>query len=334
MLRYCADGGFIALPSYRGLGLVMDDQRKTSCNGLFELVDFQSEGARLRGRLYRSSGAEPSPCVVMAHGTSATIGMVAENYAEAFHRSGMSVLLYDHRNFGDSGGVPRQEINPWIQARGYRDAVAFLRTRSEVDADRIVLWGDSYSATQILVVGALIGGLAAIVAQIPACGIELPSVQPSDKAFASMKATFENGDVSCSKEMATGPIPVVSCDQLNIPSLLKPIQAFRWFMEYGGRHGSKWENRVTRVTPRTPVPFTPCLTAPYIRIPTLMMVGRGDEMEHCNRSVQVAVFDSIAAPKVFHEVDGGHFGLLWNPGTIFDEAAALQTKFLRDLFSV
>jgi hypothetical protein len=50
-----------------------------------------------------------------------------------------------------------------------------------------------------------------------------------------------------------------------------------------------------------------------------MMVGRGDEMEHCNRSVQDAVFDSIAAPKVFHEIDGGHFGLLWSPGSIFDE---------------
>ena len=67
------------------------------------------------------------------HGTSATIRMVAEDYANVFNRSGMSVLLYDHRNFGESGGEPRQEINPWIQARGYRDAVAFLQTQPEID---------------------------------------------------------------------------------------------------------------------------------------------------------------------------------------------------------
>jgi hypothetical protein len=65
-----------------------------------------------------------------------------------------------------------------------------------------------------------------------------------------------------------------------------------------------------------------------------MMVGRNDEMEHCNRSVQDAVFEKIAAPKTFYEIDGGHFGLLWSPGPLFDEAAAQQTKFLRDLFSV
>ena len=48
----------------------------------------------------------------MAYGFSATItGMVADNYAEAFYDAGFAVLLYAHRNFGISGGEPRQEIN-------------------------------------------------------------------------------------------------------------------------------------------------------------------------------------------------------------------------------
>lgn len=301
---------------------------------MFEPVEFQSEGAVLRGRLYLSPDRGPPACIVMAHGTSATIRMVADDYARVFHRSGTSVLLYDHRNFGDSGGEPRQEINPWIQARGYRDAVAYLRTRSKIDNSRVVLWGDSYSATQVLVAGALIDGLAAIIAQIPACGVELPRIEPSDEVFATLKSIFEAGDVSGTPETTTGPMPVVSCDQINVPSLLKPIQAFRWFVEYGGRHSSGWENRVTRVTPPTRIPFSPYLTAPYLRAPTLVMVGHNDEMVHCDRSVQEAVFGKITAPKRFLEVDGGHFGLLWSPSPLFDEAAAQQTKFLRDFVSV
>jgi pimeloyl-ACP methyl ester carboxylesterase len=300
---------------------------------MFEPVQFRSEGAVLRARLYRARDRSPSPCVVMTHGTSATIRMVADDYAGAFHRAGMSVLLYDHRNFGDSDGEPRQEINPWIQARGYRDAVAFLRTRPEIDAARIALWGDSYSAMHVLIVGALIDGLAAVAAQIPSCGMELPGIEPSDANLAALKSIFDGGDVAGTAETTTGPLPVVSCDQLNAPSLLKPIQAFRWFIEYGGRHGSGWENRVTRVVPRTRVPFSPYLTAPYLRAPTLMMVARDDEMVHCNRAVQQAVFDRIVAPKMLYEIAGGHFGLLWSPGPLFDEAVQQQVKFLREALS-
>ena len=91
-----------------------------------ETVEFASQGTVLRGRLYHGPGPRPSACVVMTHGTSATIGMVTDRYAEAFHDAGLAVLLYDHHGFGASGGEPRQEINPWIQARGYRDALTHL----------------------------------------------------------------------------------------------------------------------------------------------------------------------------------------------------------------
>lgn len=94
----------------------------------FETVEFPSQGAKLRGRLYRPSGTGLVPVVVMAHGTSATITMTAERYAEVFQAAGLAVLLYDHRNFGASGGEPRHEINPWIQARGFSDAITFLES--------------------------------------------------------------------------------------------------------------------------------------------------------------------------------------------------------------
>ena len=86
---------------------------------MFETVEFPSEGALLRGRFYRPDRVAPFPVVIMTHGTTATITMAVDRYAEVFCSAGLAVLLYDHRNFGTSGGEPRQEINPWIQARGY-----------------------------------------------------------------------------------------------------------------------------------------------------------------------------------------------------------------------
>lgn len=301
---------------------------------MYEQVQFSSEGVELCGRFYRLASAHRAPCIIMAHGTTATISMVAEDYAAAFHRAGMSVLLYDHINFGSSGGAMRQEINPWVQARGYRDAVSYIRERSDVDPDRIAIWGDSFSAMEVLVVGALIEGLAGIVAQIPVCGIELPNIAPGTETFELMKNIFESGDVSGTPETTEGPMPVVSSDQSGSPSLLKPIQAFKWFIEYGGRHDSEWLNTVTRIVPPTEVPFSPYLTAPFITAPTLMMTGRNDEMVHCNPVVQQAVFDKITARKEFYEIEGGHFGLLYSPGKIFDEAAARQIEFLTEIFEI
>ena len=85
---------------------------------MIEAVEFPSEGALLRGRFYRPERPPPFPVVIMTHGTTATITMALDHYAEVFCQSGLAVLLYDHRNFGMSGGELRQQINPWIQARG------------------------------------------------------------------------------------------------------------------------------------------------------------------------------------------------------------------------
>lgn len=296
---------------------------------MYKDVSFNSEGAELRGRHYCNPEG-PKPTVVMTHGTTATITMAVDRYAEAIFVAGFDVLLYDHKNFGLSGGEPRQEINPWIQTRGYRDAVSFLR--AERNDTPIVLWGDSYSAGLALVAGALIEDIAAIIAQIPVCGVALPQGLSDENAFAVMKDIFANGDVSGGPEQTVGPMPVVSSDQLNTPSLLTPIQAFRWFIEHGGRHGSRWENWATRVVPETPVACSPYVAAPHLTMPVQMMVGRNDEMVHCNPEVQRAVFDRIGGEKEFVEIDGGHFGLLWYPSDQFDEAVNRQIEFLTRVF--
>ena len=75
-------------------------------------VTFSSEGADLSGWLYMPDSGQPWPLVVMAHGFSATRHMAADKYAEVFRKAGLAILLYDHRGFGDSGGEPRQQLNP------------------------------------------------------------------------------------------------------------------------------------------------------------------------------------------------------------------------------
>lgn len=241
---------------------------------MFEAVEFESEGAVLRGRFYRpldSRGA--APVVVMAHGFSATITMTADRYAEVFASAGLAVVLYDHRNFGISGGEPRFEINPWLQARGYRDTITFAATLPGVNGARVGLWGDSLSGAVVLVVAGVDERVPAVVAQVPAIGREMAPPDPDRQLYEALRRTLLDGDISGGPNETVGPLPVVSADQIHAPSLLQPIQAFRWFVEYGGRFGTGWENRATRVTPETPAPFHAGLAAPRIRCPVLMQIS-------------------------------------------------------------
>jgi uncharacterized protein len=136
------------------------------------------------------------------------------------------------------------------------------------------------------------------------------------------------GDVSGGPDTTVGPLPVVSPDQLGTPSLLEPVQAFRWFFEHGARHGTGWVNHVTRVVPDTPVPYSPVLCAPFVAPPILMMVAPNDEMKHANYDVSRLAYELMPDPKEWYDIAGGHFGLLYHPSPLFDEAALAQASFL------
>ncbi|MEZ5278791.1 MAG: CocE/NonD family hydrolase [Opitutaceae bacterium] len=300
----------------------------------YRMVEFPSEGALLRGRLYLPEGRTGRlPIIVMAHGYSATInGMVADRYAERYVGAGFAVLLYDHRNFGISGGEPRQEVNIWTQARGYLDALDYVTRLSEIDTERIAIWGDSMSAGEVIVVAAVDPRVKAVVAQIPSCGDDPPTDDPDGTLFASIRDTLLNGDIQATPETTVGPLPVVSYAPEMVPSIMKPISAFRWFIDYGAQYGTKWENRVTHVTPAVPVGFSPGICVPHIKVPLLMVVAYEDEMPYCSADVARHVYGMAPGPKRLHQLGGGHFGLLYYPSPLFEDASRVQIDFLREHF--
>src|SRR5438445_6485965 len=131
-------------------------------------VEFDAGGVTLRGWLYTPDGAGgPAPGVVMAHGFSAVKEMYLDRFGEAFAEAGLAALVFDNRNFGASDGEPRQEIDPWDQVHDYRDAITYACTRSEVDRERIGIWGSSYSGGHELVVGPADRRVKCIVAPVP-----------------------------------------------------------------------------------------------------------------------------------------------------------------------
>ena len=68
-----------------------------------------------------------------------------DDTARRFRDAGISVLVYDHRGFGSSDGLPRHETNPAQQAEDYHDAVTAMMSQPGVDPSRIAIWGIGHS---------------------------------------------------------------------------------------------------------------------------------------------------------------------------------------------
>jgi len=292
-------------------------------------VTFRSDGAEVSGWFYSPDTPPPWPLIVMAHGFSATKQMVADRYAEAFIEEGLAVLLYDHRGFGASGGEPRQQINPWVQSRGYRDAIAFGTSVENVDSDRIAVWGDSYSSGVALVAAAVDTRVTALVVQVPALGGEMPPDDPDGSRRESMKEMVRTGPVEPTEGEIRGPMPVVWDDQEGRPSALKPETAFRWFNGYGTRPDTNWENEVTIVRPENPE-WQPGLCASDVSCPALFVVSPEDEMPRSDPAVARDAYERLSGSKEWVEIPGGHFGLLYYPSETFDRSSSAQSQFLAE----
>jgi uncharacterized protein len=295
------------------------------------LVEFASEGTTLRGRLYSwDEAARPRPLVIMSHGFSATIsGMVADRFADVFHDAGFAVLLYDHRSFGLSDGDPRCEIDPFAQAREYRHALDFAAALPGIDGGRIALWGDSLSGGAAIAAAAVDNRVAAVVVQVPACGADPAPPDVEGLLFDAGCRPYLGGSQPPGYLVRRrGPMPVVSFDQAGTPSLLTPLTAYRWFIEYGGRHGTGWVNRAALSVPDEPACWQPVLCAAHVKAPALFLVAPDDEMPGASARVAVDAFERIPAPRELCEIEGGHFGLLHYPGELFNRASRAETRFL------
>ncbi len=265
----------------------------------------------------------------MAHGFTTTItGMTADKYAEEFQKAGFAVLLYDHRSLGISDGEPRQEINFWVQSRGYIDAIDFLFTRTEVDTTRIAVWGASLSSREAFLVGTTDIRVKAVITMIPAFGEEIPIEDTGDISYSFAKETLMKDDIMSLPHTTTDQMPIVSTDQMGTPSALVELTAYNWFIEYGGRFGTNWKNVVSFSNIATPDNFDISHLSKHLKAPILMLVAREDEMKGANPELSKYIFKNVTKPKEWVDMEGGHFGLLYHPGPLFDKSSRVQIDFL------
>jgi cephalosporin-C deacetylase-like acetyl esterase len=272
-------------------------------------VEFAGEdGAILRGWLYRPAGGDdgdgPHAAITMAHGYAAVKEHGLDRFARAFADAGFVVLVHDHRGFGESGGEPRHDIDPWRQIADWRRALTYLENRPEVDPRRIGVWGTSYAGGHALVLGATDRRVRSVVAQVPTIsGFEQGLRRVPPDAVAALERDFDEDERAVAAGAPRRSIAVVSDDPGQAAAYRSP-DALSFYRQESAR--DTWENTVTLRSGRASRQYEPGVWVPRISpTPLLLVVALQDTVTPTD--LALAAYERALEPKRLVTVPGGHF---------------------------
>ena len=290
-------------------------------------IEFRTEdGVTLRGWHYKASGVEgPAPTVIMAHGFTATREIYLDSFAEVFAAAGLGVIVYDHRNFGVSDGSPRGHADPWAQINGYRDAITWAQTQSDVDPNRIGVWGSSYAGGHVLVVAALDRRVKCVVAQVPLTwGFETARRLIRGDHWAGLRAAFDGDRAARARGEAGAMMPVTAPE--GQPCALPTADTYEFFTRFEKEHETNWKNEVTLHSIEM---FTEYEPATYIaRIaptPLMVVVAAGDHLTPFDMTARA--YEQALEPKKLVVLPGGHFEAY--TGAPFKVSSAAQRDWFK-----
>jgi cephalosporin-C deacetylase-like acetyl esterase len=276
-------------------------------------IEFDAEGVTLRGWLYRpATTAASAPVVVMAHGYNCLKEFYLDKYAAAIAAAGHVVVAYDHRNFGDSDGEPRQELDPWTQVRDYRHAITFAQSLGGVDPARVGVWGSSYAGGHVLVVSAIDRRVRCVVAQVPTIsGWESTLRRTPPQALAGLRDAFDADRRERFRGEAPKMVPMVVAPTEGGQASHASADAWEFFT---GKHAPpddqwrfrKWRNEITLRSVEMYSEYEPGSFIERIA-PTPLLMIVGDEDSVCPVDLALAAFNRAHEPKRLELYPGGHF---------------------------
>lgn len=275
-------------------------------------VTIFSDGVRMAGDLYLPKGLKPGdklPAIVCCSGTGGTKDGPAGRVGMAFASEGFIALAFDYRGWGESDSKlitlekqPRPDAKGEVrvtaravrwqmdfadQAMDIRAAISFVAGESQVDRDRIGIWGSSYGGGLVTWTAGNDPRVKCVAAQVPGMG-GMRTPQAVARAFDQLSQQSRG---------ESEPVP----------------------FESGKMTGQMARYTQMRVNPPKSIGLNPIEAAEKISVPVLFVVAENEELSS-NATIQ-GVQQSLAQRGVrsaYHVIKGiTHYGI-YREG--FDEA--------------
>lgn len=253
---------------------------------------------------------------------------VVGTYAEVLAAEGFATLAFDHRNFGESEGEPRQHEESAGKLADLRDAVTFLTGRAEVDDDRIGVVGICLGGSYAVRAGAFDPRVRA-VAGIAGC-YNSPSRMRDRVGPDAFRERLGGIVANLAREAAGGEVAYLPAVGTDGPAAMGGDEPFEY---YGTERNQStvWENRLTVGS------FFQLLTLDALagvelldRTPFLIVHGRVDA--YCTPEGAQAAYDRAPGPKEIEWLDtSNHIDLYDRPHLVGPAVARAAAFFAEHL---
>ncbi|KAJ1336184.1 quorum-quenching protein AidA [Microdochium nivale] len=281
------------------------------------------DGLKLVGTLYPAG--EKRPCIIMTAGFGGRRGHNLPDFAQRFQAIGITVLTYDNRCWGDSEGLPRNEVDPVLQSRDYYDAFGFAITLPEVDPAKVVYWGSSMSGGTASTAAAFNKKIAAVIVQVPLMSgewVSNSSGQSTDGLVNARGYTIATGQPAMMPILPESREAVLNGTSKAV--LTKP-EVLPFIEEYD-RRGWSFEKLVTVQSMANVAMFEPASFVHRISPTPLLMVIPSHDMT-ASTDMQLDAYARAREPKTLHFLPGeDHFSVY--SGEAFEKNITGQIAFL------
>jgi uncharacterized protein len=274
---------------------IMEQKRKR--------VEFWSEGFKIIGNMFKPDNfkeGDKLAAVVMAGPMTGVKEQVAGLWADRLAKAGFVTLAFDHRNFGESEGTPRQHEDTSKKIEDLKNAIGFLASLPEVDSSKIGACGISMGGGYVLQLAAWDRRIKAVT--IVAAGLNLGDsflemmgkealVKQLEDLNASRQKHYDTGEVQYIPAVATG----------GKASAMTGDEPF----EYYGTSRSwspGWINRYTTESIENLMSFNAVPYAHHVT-PTPLLIIHGKNDKYCFPKFAQEVYDKADEPKEIMWVD-------------------------------
>lgn len=282
-------------------------------------VQFKTEDqVTLRGWLYTPEKSE-APGIVMSHGFSALKEHHLAKFAEVFVEAGMYVLIYDHRNFGESDGDMPFEVDVEWQIKDMRHAISFLQSLPGILPEKIGLWGTSFSAGHVITLAAQDKRVKAAVLQVPfVTGHHQYLKETQPDLWKMIQKKYVADQIGRLNGMPPVMTYVVTENPQKTAVMSQP-EAFEFFTSV-----SHWKNQVTLKSLENAGDYYPINVLDQVSIPLLFIIAGEDTI--CPTKLALQAFEKAHEPKECLMIPGEHFAPF---DSQFDECATAACKWFK-----